>query len=159
MKIFINDVIYLSMCYHLHWKNQREFQTDISHDETGTYVSDVNGSEWSLKLSYSLMSRRTALSSQSYVSSSCSIVTQDIDLIRASSITSRWPPPPLSKNKQKIPYEYDPPKSSYMSIIYPIYLFPIGKLKWNKRCIKYIYSIHILRISYYNKSFCKKINK
>lgn len=137
MKIFINDVIYLSMCYHLHWKNQREFQTDISHDETGTYVSDVNGSEWSLKLSYSLMSRRTALSSQSYVSSSCSIVTQDIDLIRALSITSRWPP--LSKNKQKILYEYDPPKSSYMSIIYPIYLFSIGKLKWNKWCIKYIF--------------------
>lgn len=100
MKIFINDVIYLSMCYHLHWKNQREFQTDISHDETGTYVSDVNGSEWSLKLSYSLMSRRTALSSQSYVSSSCSIVTQDIDLIRALSITSRWPPPPPKINKK-----------------------------------------------------------
>lgn len=99
MKIFINDVIYLSMCYHLHWKNQREFQTDISHDETGTYVSDVNGSEWSLKLSYSLMSRRTALSSQSYVSSSCSIVTQDIDLIRALSITSRWPPPPKLNKK------------------------------------------------------------
>lgn len=101
MKIFINDVIYLSMCYHLHWKNQREFQTDISHDETGTYVSDVNGSEWSLKLSYSLMSRRTALSSQSYVSSSCSIVTQDIDLIRAFSITSRWPPPPPSPKINK----------------------------------------------------------
>lgn len=101
MKIFINDVIYLSMCYHLHWKNQREFQTDISHDETGTYVSDVNGSEWSLKLSYSLMSRRTALSSQSYVSSSCSIVTQDIDLIRALSITSRWPPPPSPKINKK----------------------------------------------------------
>lgn len=100
MKIFINDVIYLSMCYHLHWKNQREFQTDISHDETGTYVSDVNGSEWSLKLSYSLMSRRTALSSQSYVSSSCSIVTQDIDLIRALSITSRWPPPSPKINKK-----------------------------------------------------------
>lgn len=101
MKIFINDVIYLSMCYHLHWKNQREFQTDISHDETGTYVSDVNGSEWSLKLSYSLMSRRTALSSQSYVSSSCSIVTQDIDLIRALSITSRWPPLPSPKINKK----------------------------------------------------------
>lgn len=101
MKIFINDVIYLSMCYHSHWKNQREFQTDISHDETGTYVSDVNGSEWSLKLSYSLMSRRTALSSQSYVSSSCSIVTQDIDLIRALSITSRWPPPPSPKINKK----------------------------------------------------------
>lgn len=101
MKIFINDVIYLSMFYHLHWKNQREFQTDISHDETGTYVSDVNGSEWSLKLSYSLMSRRTALSSQSYVSSSCSIVTQDIDLIRALSITSRWPPPPPSPKINK----------------------------------------------------------
>lgn len=101
MKIFINDVIYLSMCYHLHWKNQREFQTDISHDETGTYVSDVNGSEWSLKLSYSLMSRRTALSSQSYVSSSCSIVTQNIDLIRTLSITSLWPPPPLSQKINK----------------------------------------------------------
>lgn len=101
MKIFINDVIYLSMCYHLHWKNQREFQTDISHDETGTYVSDVNGSEWSLKLSYSLMSRRTALSSQSYVSSSCSIVTQDIDLIRTLSITSLWPPPLSQKINKK----------------------------------------------------------
>lgn len=101
MKIFINDVIYLSMCYHLHWKNQREFQIDISHDETGTYVSDVNGSEWSLKLSYSLMSRRTALSSQSYVSSSCSIVTQDIDLIRTLSITSLWPPPLSQKINKK----------------------------------------------------------
>lgn len=40
-----NDVILLSMCYHLHWKNQREFQTDISHEETGTSVRDVNGLE------------------------------------------------------------------------------------------------------------------
>lgn len=57
--------------------------------------------DWSDPRSCLILWCQDGLRCQNYVSLSCSIVTQDIDLIRAFSITSRRPPPPHSKIKLK----------------------------------------------------------
>lgn len=57
--------------------------------------------DWSDPRSCLILWCQDGLRCQNYVSLSCSIVTQDIDLIRAFSITSRRPPPLPLQNKIK----------------------------------------------------------